>query len=1057
MEIPADSFTRTRRDTQNGSHGQLYNSQSGQYETVNAPRRGSIRKEQNFRPPSLLQRPSPNDQPSPAEPSSAFQTHRSGVQQDNSLWNRRASSTVSDESGPQGRRASISKNADTPRTPLEPLHQRQDSQPLQSPSSSSHVQGRSAYVDIHGTHNQGSQPVQSGANLQQLPDNNAVSLSTQQTQTVLPNNAAASHTVSDIVAQKQLMREKRELAIKRKKEEEEREEFEKRERIRIRMEKMGLPPLVEKKETEKVTRGEILSEAKQAEEKRVEFRTVKVNDAAVQSSEVKSQDVATPAPRSPPKPPVPDSSGAPMQYGLMKVHGPTTGLHLSKGRVIENRSKPITSVEQTAPVEHNRRIDQHAPVQQNVPVIQEKSILHESVSEPTPVSPVINGEASGKDEEFFIPALPNSDDNRNIAQNVNRHEIKQDHKIDGRTNNKNDNTNPEFFKGSRQQSSWKSIQNDSDGFAGWNGAGMTTHSLPGGNLWGPPTNFKSLGNGTFDRGISRPQSRPLTYQENYHPSQQPQPIGPPKHLPRTRDSAEPTQAAEHGASVVAEDIQTIPTFPSSEIPPSHLATLSDNPIPTSTIPTSKMNKANSPPQPTPPVQAKPVINKDPYVHGQQTRATLAAWSNFHVTSAKEDQEKRRQAAHEESLRHAEEERTGIRRQLELPPMTETWRQVKLDDHEGRRQVIGVTKKLSSAAPGEQVNEDTVNTAYSQPANLIAPTGTVRGSRFFPTISRDLAIQETRVVSLTTGQSRLASPPPPESGNHPAYIREQQRPLVNLPFSKPKPTVRLPPLAATVIHSPVMPSLQTVPLRAISQPLVNNPSWQDRFNGLLGVKKAQPEKKPVHIADFSATKVPLDVPAVQISAPVSLPPREKSASRLKYDAGVTSKATEDEEALFENREFGSLPTVLIPAKAPESVQQSLKAGRTGKNPNVRLERHKEIDSETVKNLEDRPIEVSNGVVIFVKMAGMDEQKSKTMPRVKANNFNLSTQRNRHVSSGSKPGKGFKPRDGNGNFNPKLGPSGAQRVAMPNGVIPPPRSQFPKPNSHWNTAPRVANAV
>lgn len=996
MEIPADSFTRTRRDTQTGSHGQLYNSQSGQYETVSAPRRVSIRKEQNFRPPSLLQRPSPNDQQGPAEPSPAFQTHRSGIQQDHSLWNRRASSTVSSESGPQGRRASISKNSDIPRIPPELLQQRRESQTLQSPLTSGHMQGRPAQTDIHG---------------------------------------AASHIVNDIAAQKQLMREKRELAIKRKKEEEEREEAEKRERIRIRMEKMGLPPLVEKKESEKATVEQVLNNVKHTEDKTVELKMAKLNDVATQLSEGKPQEAAMPVPRSPPKPPVPDSSGTPKQYGLMKVHGPITSLHLTKGRAPETRPKAVVSVEQAAPVEQNQRSEQHAPVQQNVPIVQESTIIQDTFTEPKVSPSTVNSEISGKGGEYAVSAhSENKDDNRN--------------------GNKTDNRNQDFFNGPRHQKPWKSIQNDADGFAGWNGAGMTTHSSPGGNLWGPPNSFKSLGNGTFDRSVQRPQSRPLPYQENYLPPQQPQPIGPPKHLQRPREFTESIQAADHSPTTVAEDFQTIPTFPSSDAPPSHLATRSDNPNPT-----SKMENPNSPPQPNLPVQAKPAMNTERVPHPQEhTRTTLAAWGTFHITSAKEDQEKRRQAAHEEAVRLAEEERTGIRRQLELPAMSETWRQVKVDDHSSHRQVVSVAKNLSSS-PGQQLNGDMANTTYSNPANLIAPAGTGRGSRFFPSIGQNsigqnIQAQEPRAVSYTTTYIRLASPPPPESENHPAYSRDQQRPLVNLPFSRPKPTVRLPPPGATPLHSPVLPSVQAVPLRAISQPLVNNPSWQDRFNGLLGVKKPQPEKKPVHVNDFSATKVPLDVPIAQVSTAVALPPKEEKIVQIKYDGSVTSKAAEDEEALFENREFGSLPTVVIPAKAPESVQQSLKAGKNGKNLHSRLGRYKEVDSETVKNLEDKANEGPNGILIFVKMTGMDEKRSKTMPRVKTNNnFNLLAQRNRHVSSGPKAGKAFKPREGNGNFNQKVAPTGVQRIAMPNGVIPQPRSQFPKHNPHWNT--RVAH--
>lgn len=1041
VEIPADSFTRTRRDTQAGTHGQLYNSQSGQYETVSAPRRGSIRKDQNFRPPSLLQRPSPSDQQAPAEPSPAFQTHRSGTQQDHSLWNRRESSTVSNDSGPQGRRASISKSSDIPRVPLELLQQRRESQPLQSPSTSGHSQVRQAHSDIHGAQNQYPQPIQSGVNAQLPHDLNSATTATQQQMAGLSGNTAPSHMVNDIAVQKQLMREKRELAIKRKKEEEEREEAEKRERIRIRMEKMGLAPLVEKKEPEKVAVEQTSKEANYVEDKVLEPKVAKPIEVPTQVSDSKPSEAVAPVPRSPPKPPVPDSSGTPKQYGLMKLHGPAPPVHLNKGRVSENRSKIVAPVEQSVPVEQNGRNEQNTPIQQNVPAVQESARVQEIFTEPK-ISPSKANVATGsKGSESIIATHSENLDNKN--------------------NNRIDNINQDLFNGPRHPKPWKSIQNEEDAFAGWNGAaGMTTHSSPGGNLWGPPNSYKSLGNGTFDRSVQRPQSRPLVYQENYLPTQPlqpPQPIGPPKHLQRPRESPESNHTSDHTPSAIAEDFQTIPTFPSSDTPSSHLAPRSDN-----LNQTSKMEVSTSPPQPNLPIQAKPVMNPERVTNPQEyTRTTLTAWGTFHITSAKEDQEKRRQAAHEETLRLAEEERTGIRRQLELPAMNETWRQVKVDDRSSNRQVVSVARKLTSAS-AQQVNGDITNPSYSNPSNLMTPAGTGRGSRFFPSIGQHIPVQEPQALSYSTTYSRFASPPPPESENHPAYFRDHQRPLVNLPISRPKPTVRLPPPGVVSLQPPVMPvlpSVQTVPLRAaISQPLVNNPSWQDRFDGLLGNKKPQPEKKTAHVNDFSATKVPLDVPTAQVSTAVALPPKGEKTAEPKYDGGVTSKATEDEEALFENREFGSLPTVLIPAKAPEAVQQSLKAGKNGKNFHNRVSRYKEVDSETVKSLEDKANEGPNGILIFVKMTGMREKRSATMPLAKTNNnFNTLAQRNRHVSSGSKAGKGFKPRESNGNFNQKVAPIGAQRIAMPNGVIPQPRNQFPKQNPHWNANTRVAHAT
>lgn len=1006
MEIAADSFTRTRRDVQNGSHGQLYNSQSGQYETVNAPRRSSMRKEQNFRPPSLLQRPSNNEQHGPAEPSAAFQTHRSGGQQDGSTWNRRTSSTMSGDSGPQGRRASMSKGTDAPRIPYELLEQHRESQPLQSPSTPGPGQGRFTQQENAPAPMQPLQPFsQSSAPMssQQVIDANA-STSALQAKPIPYGSSAAPRTQNDVAAQRLLMREKRELAVKRKKEEEEKEEAERKERIRLKMEKLGMPPLVEKRETEKAVLEKKEAESKEAERTKVESTDVGSKGAKPDNPQTLTQppEVSVSTPRSPPKPPILDASGAPKQYGLMKMHGPA----LSNG-IQPNSERHVADNQKVA-----------GPSQHVMPPSHEVSVKE---SQPAP-SPKANGDISIKQVESHIAPSPKAQ-------------------------------NQDLFKAPRPQP-WKTLQNDTDSYTSWNGAGMTTHSSPVGNLWGPPTNFKSLGNGTFDRSVQRPQSRQPPYQDHYM-QPPPQPIGPPKHLQRPRESPEPARTQDViSPTPVAEDFQTIPTYPSSDAPAN------------SFVNRGKITNQNgSGETPVLPSQAPPEKQTKSDVEGERTsrgqdqpRSTLAAWGNFHITSAREEAEKSRQAAQEHAARLAEEARTGIRHEPQLPVMNETWRQVKVDDQVvGRRQVIGVSKNAQGSMPDQQVSGDIRNSPFTNQTNVPVAVGVGRGSRFFPGPGQGIQVQPQRAVSQPVGFNRPASPPPPESANHPAYLRTQQRPLVNLPF--PKPTVRLPPPSATPVYSPIVADVPIVPLRAVSQPLVNNSSWQDRFNGLLGVKKPSPDKKFASVAEFSATtKVPLEVPAVQVSAAVSLPAKEEEAIEMIDGGDVTSKAMEDEEALFENRAFGSLPTVLIPSNAPEAVPR-----KNIKVPNRGLPRTKEVDPESVKNLEDKENEFSSGIVIFIKLIGMDGRKSKTLPRLKGYAPNQGAPRNnRHASTNSKPGKGFKPRESSGSYNAPQKPAQpntttTQRSPMSNGVSSQTRGQFGKHNPNWGLSQRVANPV
>lgn len=1007
MEIPADSFTRTRRDTQSGAHGQLYNSQSGQYETVNSPRRGSVRKEQNFKPPSLLQRPSPNEQGGPAEPSAAFQTHRSGAQQDSTVWNRRASSTMSGDSGPQDRRASMSKNSDVPRIPLELLQQRRDSQPLRSPSVVSHAQSRSAQQDASQV-----LPLPSTsqsptvANAHQVPStmNSSLTTSPSLPKTIASGAPVNPHSQNDVEAQRLLMREKRELAIKRKKEEEEREEADKRERIRIKMETFRPPPS-EKKEPDK-----LIVNKKTTDVKETEKRDAKPEDASLKERNVdlpqnsdQQRDVTSTLSRSPPKPPVLDASGAPKQYGLMKVHGPplTNGIQPVRGHSQENNNKTTESVS------HNN------------PNVEEPTIVVPDISPPknnTP--PIVNGEGDGGVNELPTPGSPST-------------------------------RNQDIFKGPRQQS-WKPLQNEADAYAGWNGIGMTTHSSPVSNLWGPPTNFKSLGNGSFERGVQRSQPRQLPYQENYLPTPPPQPIGPPRHLQRPREPPEPTRPLEISPASVIEDVQTIPTFPSSEPAPAPASRASmSNHIGSS-------EKASSPLQSNAGSQANPPANMDRLPSNkEQTRTTLAAWGNFYITSAKEQGEKKRQAAQEEAARIAEEERTGIKIEPQPQVIHETWRQVKSKDGSLDRKVVNVAKVTHNTVPSQQLNEDTQSIPSPVPPHLAATGGAGRGSRFFPGIGQGARVPLPRTASYTMGFDRASSPPPPESTNHPAYVRDQPRPLVNLPFSKPKPTVKLPPPTTTLLQSPATTSVQAIPLRAASQPSVSNAAWQDRFNGLLG-KKPSPDKKFVHFVEFSATKVPLEVLPVQVSAAVSLPQKEEELED-STEGDVTLKAIEDEEALFENREFGSKPTVLIPNKAPAILQHS-KTGNGGKSQNNRLGRSREVDAETSKNLEHKLHEVPNGILLFIKLAGMDEKISTIMSNRRGYVSNHNSQRNRNVSAGAKAGKPFKPRESSGSYgSQKPAPNGAQRSPGPNGANQQNRSQYGKQNQHWGTNSRIANTV
>lgn len=948
VEIAADSFSRSRRDSPNAPPGQLFNSQSGQYEPVSTGRRGSVRKDQNFRPPSVLQRPSQPDPRKPAEPSAAFQSNRTGAPQDVGIWTRRGSSTVSGDSAPLGRKISMNRGVDIPRLPDEILHQRRDSQPLRSPAS---------------------------LNQQQLADPSSAAASPQQ-QKILPmgppavarandNKEAERARAQEVENQRKLMTERRELAIKRKAEQEAKEEAAKRERIRIKMEKLGLEPLPKDAATTPALAVENAEDKDKAETKDGEKSSVQ--EPQPSPAAVSSTEQAVSAPQSPPKPPVPDVSGEPKQYGMMKVHGPP----LVNG---------ITSHDAAPGSKKTRK-----PAQSPEAMLQNRQ-LPDSTKQLSSHSPMVNGDVA--------VTLPDTQPIQAPEQRGHQPKV------------------------SRQQP-WSTLPNDVDSFKGWNGSSMTTHSTAGGNLWGPPSNHKALGNGTFDQNVPRPHSRQSPYPEHFKVPA-PQPIGPPKPVQRPRQSPEAARAPETTSIPPIEDMQTVPTFPptDSSAKPSTSTAAADTQAPNTQM--AHITPSSHSAMPSLATDLSQLLAK------RDERTTLAAWGNFHITSARAAEERRREKEQKEAAKLAEEARTGIREVPQLAPMQETWRQVA--DQGGQRETINITKRQThqQALPIQQVNGDLRLPPFSTEPVMMPPSNAGRNSRFFPTHAPGLQGFNPRTVSLPSSFFRQPSPPPPDTASHPAYAHEG-RPLVNLPVSKPKPTVRLPPSTATPNESPVLAPVTAVPLRAISQPLVNNPSWQDRFNGLLGVaKKPSPERKFANTVHFSAsTKIPLDVPTEVTSASVSLPPAVEDTSVTKAAGKVTSKDVEDEEELFEDRGFGSVPQVSLPAKAPEGVGF---VTATKPKRQTRTLKFVEAESRRVFEPDARENQVVEGLLIYISLPG-SERKSKTLPRVKGQlGAQSSTQsgnqrQQRHVSNNQKVGRGPpKPREQSGHYNGNKHPHG-----------------------------------
>lgn len=208
-------------------------------------------------------------------------------------------------------------------------------------------------------------------------------------------------------------------------------------------------------------------------------------------------------------------------------------------------------------------------------------------------------------------------------------------------------------------------------------------------------------------------------------------------------------------------------------------------------------------------------------------------------------------------------------------------------------------------------------------------------------------------------SKEQSPPPPEADGHPVnHGADSTHPHVKLP--RPLAKVRLPPtttqqqLPAPVQNGSVMmpqrPNSRPPPPGA-SQPIIQNEGWQARFNGLFGRANLQTETPPsppktppkMSLAVAPVSRAALDDQTV--GATVFLPQMQKGSSNADLERGaVVSKPTID-YVFNEELSFGSIPKVYVPRNVsydisalPKNSKNMLKMG-----PNSKV--HKQVESQT----------------------------------------------------------------------------------------------------------------
>ena len=237
-EIAADDFSRSGwREGPTHANRELFNSQSGRYEPV-TDRRGSTRGDAHSRQPALLQRSTQADNAGPAEPSPAFQTTHSSGQYGHGR--RRGSSNVSGGSGSYLQR--LGKPHDQSLPPPELLNARRGS--IGGSETSASPRNFSPSGLQGGPRQQQWQtrvsPAITNATLHYSPGSTEAHLATGEQGA--PGAPSGVPGEDDYEYQKKLMRERREMAMKRRLEAEAKEEAERKERIRLKLEALGPPP-----------------------------------------------------------------------------------------------------------------------------------------------------------------------------------------------------------------------------------------------------------------------------------------------------------------------------------------------------------------------------------------------------------------------------------------------------------------------------------------------------------------------------------------------------------------------------------------------------------------------------------------------------------------------------------------------------------------------------------------------------------------------------------------------------------------------------------------------
>ena len=483
-------------------------------------------------------------------------------------------------------------------------------------------------------------------------------------------------------------------------------------------------------------------------------------------------------------------------------------------------------------------------------------------------------------------------------------------------------------------------------------------------VWGPPpTKERALGNGTFGSGYDRSQPRSAQQQV----SAQPQP-----------------------APTATVNLNITPNLPSSQ---------RANTTPAHPLHPQSGAMAAQVGQPLRPGPIGPPAN--------------TAWGNFKALIDQDDQD---------MVAKARQDLERLGGETFRPEIRETYKNQHGQSHTTMHEKVGGNRGLSNTTG----KEDAVKLAHEAPSPQqtlgqgapLQQSGGPRASRFFPR-STEPASQP----AVTASTKADSPPPPPETESHPAFASNAGHPLVRLP--KPSPVVRLPrPAAGGPVpgDAPVsMPPRGNPGLGA--RPLAMNPEWQARFNKLLEkpgtspaqaaqaatsktpavvtpIAPAKPGSQPIAASSKTALEVRGDAGSATVSLP-NAPPKRDFANDRGSDA-ITRKGT---EVLFEDREFGSLPTVKL-SKASHLAANEPAVASPGDDPV--LIRFKKIENPfTQRRLEAFDHErTAQRIDVLIRISSMRETVTRSMPRgrrpPKANSQYGKPKRNGNPPNGSSTG-------------------------------------------------------